>query len=33
VVRSADQALVDTTITDLTARLEAAGREVVADGI
>jgi molybdopterin-biosynthesis enzyme MoeA-like protein len=33
VVRSADQALVDTTIADLTARLEAAGREVVADGI
>jgi len=33
VVRSPDQALVDTTIADLTARLEAAGREVVADGI
>lgn len=33
VVRSPDQALVDATIADLTARLEAAGREVVADGI
>jgi len=33
VVRSPDDALVDATIADLTARLEAAGREVVADGI
>jgi molybdenum cofactor synthesis domain-containing protein len=33
VVRSPDGALVDATIADLTARLEAAGREVVADGI
>jgi molybdopterin-biosynthesis enzyme MoeA-like protein len=33
VVRSPDQALVDATIADLTARLETAGREVVADGI
>ena len=33
VVRSPDPALVDATIADLTATLEAAGREVVADGI
>jgi molybdenum cofactor synthesis domain-containing protein len=33
VVRSPDEALVDTTITDLTAALVATGREVVANGI
>ena len=33
VVRATDQALVDTCIGDLTARLEAEGRVVVADGI
>lgn len=33
VVRSPDGALVDATIADLTARLEADGRQVVADGI
>ena len=33
VVRSPDEALVDATIADLTARLEAEGRAVVADGI
>ncbi len=33
VVRSPDAALVDATIIDLTARLEAEGRMVVADGI
>jgi molybdenum cofactor synthesis domain-containing protein len=33
VVRSTDQAVVDACIADLTARLEAEGRVVVADGI
>jgi len=33
VVRSPDQALVDTTIADLTARIGATGREIVPDGI
>jgi molybdenum cofactor synthesis domain-containing protein len=33
VVRSTDQAVVDACIVDLTARLEAEGRVVVADGI
>jgi len=33
VVRSPDAALVDATIADLTARIEATGRDVVADGI
>ena len=33
VALSPDGALVDATIADLTARLEAAGREVVAGGI
>jgi molybdenum cofactor synthesis domain-containing protein len=33
VVRSPDAAVVDATIADLTARIEATGRSVVADGI
>jgi molybdenum cofactor synthesis domain-containing protein len=33
VVRATDQALVDACVADLTARLEAEGRAVVADGI